>query len=70
MVVEEDPFPPIASIKTFVANNLRVSWMQKRLEDFKQYLTYMDILVAKRPTAREARRKEVHPYHSTKNLKH
>ena len=77
IVIDEDPFPPIASIN-IVATDFRVILNAKKTRRFspsdrlrkawipKQYLFYRDELATRRrmSTTRERKRNGKYPYHS------
>ena len=77
MMIDEDPFPLVASIN-IVANDLRALLNAKKARRFspstkirkvwipKQYLAYMDDLAARRRVfaTREMKKNGRYPYHS------
>ena len=81
-MIDEDPFPPIASVK-ITANDLRVVLNEKKGEKFspnvnkrkvwirKQYIVYKDELVVKGKvsTTREKENTGRYPYHSKQEIK-
>ena len=82
MVVDEDPFPPVASVN-ITATDMRVVLNEKKDERFspnskirkvwipKQYLVHQDELIVKGkvPTAREKENNGRYPYHSKQEIK-
>ena len=82
MVVDEDPFPPVASVN-IAATDLRAVLNEKEDEKFspnvkirnvwipKQYMVYKDEMIVKGKVsiAREKQKNERYPYHSKQEMK-
>ena len=79
-MIDEDPFPPIASVK-ITANDLRVVLNEKKGEKFspnvnkrkvwirKQYIVYKDELVVKEKCLQPEKRKILEDIHTIQNRK-